>query len=217
MGSALLGIGFAGMLALLIYASGADLSHEDASVWGEWWYRITFGVSVAMAAVGAYYLGAVWFGWPTWSTAIERALQPRLVNTTAEAHLLVHPDYVVVKIGSVNAGRGNIDGAMLNVLVPEFITEMERCDERGGTGHRDHMGGTSHTPEALIPYQPNLGSIYWNGNLSYPGRFARIAFFRLRMPGLPHDFPLRLKVSAPELDEPVDEVFHIHVSNLPKP
>jgi hypothetical protein len=166
MGGTLFGIGFGATLALLIYASGLSRSEKGGSAWGETWYIGFFAFAIVVALVGVYFLFAVWSGFQTGSTAIERAFQPRLVDTTAEAHLLVPPDYVAVKIGTINAGRGNVDEALVNVLVPEFITLIDRCDELGGRGH---MGSFSHTTEALIPYQPNLGSIYWNGNVSFPG------------------------------------------------
>jgi hypothetical protein len=213
-GGGLFGIGFAGTLALLIYASEVSLSDEGRSVWGEPWFLGFFAFAIFVGLMGAYFLAAVWSGWPTGSTAIERAFQPRLMDTTVEAYRLVHPHYVVVKIGTINAGRGNIDGALVNVLVPDFITEIDRCGEDGGTGHPHHLGGVDHTSETLITYQPNRQSIYWNGNISFPGRIARIAYFRLKKPGMRHDFPLRLRIVSPELKEPFDQQFHIRASML---
>lgn len=187
------------------------------SVWGEFWLWFLLALPIVLAVVGAYYLVAVWWSrLPTGTTAIERVFQPRLVNVVAEATLYGGED-IVFKVGAFNAGRGNIDGAMLNVLVPEFATRMERCTENGFVGLDEHKGGVSGTPEALISYRPTLGSIYWNGNLSFPGRMARVAYFRITKPGVPHDFPIRFKVIAPELDEPFDEVFCIRVSELTEP
>ena len=207
-GGALFGIGFAGTLALLIYASEVARSDTGGSVWADIWFLAFFAFAIAVGSLGVYLLAAVWFGWPTWTTAIERAFQPQLVDTTAVAHRLVHPNFVVVKIGTYNAGRGNVEDALVNVLVPDFITDIQRCDERGGIGHPLHMTipGT-HTSEGLIPYQPSVGSIYWDGRVSFPGRIALIAYFLLAMPGMRHDFPLRLKITAPELQEPVEQDF----------
>jgi hypothetical protein len=214
MGGTLFGIGFAGTLALVIYASQVSLSDKGGSVWGAAWFMGFFAFAILVALIGVYFLVAVWSGLPTGATGIERAFQPRLVDTTAEAHVLVPPNYIVVKIGLRNAGRGNVD-ALVNVLVPDFISQIDRCDERGGIGYPLHMGGAAaHSSEALIRYQPNLGSIYWNGTIDFPGRIARIIYFRLEMPGMRHDFPLLLKITAPELDEQVEQRFHIHASAL---
>lgn len=211
-GGALFGIGFAGTLALLIYASEVGRSVTGGSVWGDKWFLGFFAFALAVGLIGVYLLAAVWFGFPTWTTAIERAFQPRLIDTNAEAHRLVHPDYVVVKIGTINAGRGNVTRAMVNVVVPDFITQIDRCGEDGGTGNPRHDGESAHTSEALIRYQPNRGSIFWNGYIDFPGRTARVTYFRLMMPGMRHDFPLRLRITSPELEEPIEEQFHIRAS-----
>jgi hypothetical protein len=218
-GGGLFGIGFAVLVALLVYAAQLSRSTPPGSAWDEKWFLASFALALLSGGIGVYFLIAVWVGlptWlPTWTTAMEREFQPRLVDTSAEGHRLVPPEYIVVKIGTRNAGRGNVDKANVNVLVPDFITYIERCDERGGTDNpRYSGGGTDQTSEALIRYQPDVGSIYWNNTVSFPGRVAWVAYFLLRLPGTRHDFPLRLKITAPELEEESEQDFHIRTSDL---
>jgi hypothetical protein len=214
-GGGLFGIGFGGLIALLIYASQLSRSTPPSSAWDERWFLACFALALLSGGIGVYFLIAVWLGLPTWTTAIERTFQARLVDTNAEGHRLVPHNYIVVKIGTRNAGRGNVDKANVNVVVPDFITYIERCDERGGQGNPRYAGGgTDRTSEALIPYQPDLGSIYWNNTVSFPGRVAWVAYFLLDLPGTRHDFPLRLKITAPELEEPFEQDFQIRTSHL---
>ncbi|MET1012027.1 MAG: hypothetical protein ABWY83_06575, partial [Actinomycetota bacterium] len=99
---------------------------------------------------------------------------------------------IVFAAATWNPGRGNVDNASLNVVVPAFFTSIERCSHLGETGKEEHKGAWDNTPEALIPYQPDLGSIYWSGGVSFSGRMSRIIYFRLtKEPGVFHNFPVQ--------------------------
>ncbi len=155
---------------------------------------------------GAYLIVAVYAGWPTLTTAAQRVYKPRLVDAEASVRGFPPDGSVVFQIGAVNTGRGNLDDAYLNVVVPSFITRMERCTQDGECGRDEHKGAFSFGAER-----------YWNGNLSFPGRMSRVVFFRVW--GKPHeplrDFIVRFKVFSPLLDEPLEQEFEIAVSTPP--
>jgi hypothetical protein len=164
-------------------------------------------VAAVSALAGGYLILGVYRGWPLPTTATERLFRPSL--TSAAAHVIsVHGHKVVFQIGIENAGRGDVPNGLLNVVVPEFVSELHRCTESGRIGQPEHKGAVSHTSEALLPDEPETHSIYWNGNVSYPGRMSRIIYFRATISPI-RDFPLRLKVIAPDLDEPFDERFFL--------
>lgn len=213
LGGTLAALGGAGLVALCIYAAEAAASSPDRpSAWGETWFQVLFGTSAALAVLGAYILTSVMIGLPFPATRLERIMQPRLTGTEARAARVDGTD-VVFQIGTYNAGRANVDGAMVNVVVPEYINELHRCSENGEIGRPEHKGGCSGVPESLVPGQPDLGSIYWNGNVSYPGRTHRVVYFRAVM-SEPRGFPMRLEITSPELDESLERRFDITVADL---
>jgi hypothetical protein len=206
MGGTLLGLGGAGMVALLIYAA-ERVANKDSSAWGLVWFLTVFAISALMAISGAYVLSAVYLlALPLPKTRSERKFRPNL--RFVEAHLVSLREIMVFQIGVQNAGRGNVPEALLNVVVPEFIAELHRCTEAGEIGRQEHRGEYSHTPESLIPDQPDVRSIYWNGNVSFPGRTHRIVYLRATMNEV-RDFPVRLEITSPELDEPLEKHFEI--------
>jgi hypothetical protein len=142
-GGTLVGLGGAGMIALLIYAAEAGGGNQP-SPWGQTWFQSIFSVSAFFAALGAYVLLSVWFPLPLWATRSEREFQPRLEGT--EAHVRkAYGNHVIFQIGTYNAGRGNVDGAIVNVIVPEFATELHRSTEDGEIG-RESTRERGHVP-----------------------------------------------------------------------
>ena len=156
---------------------------------------------------GLYVLGGIYVGWWLPTTAVERLFRPNLRDLEASIVKVSDPQ-VILRVGLYNAGRDNVPDAILNVVVPEFITEIHRCAEDGEIGREEHKGTFSRTPEPLIQDQPKLHSIYWNGNVSYPGRTHRVAYFRVTMPET-RDFPVRLEITAPGLEEPFHARFEL--------
>jgi len=209
MGGTLAALGGAGVVALLIYWADGRVDHQP-SAWGQGWFQGVFAFSALLGLAGAYVLVAVWVRLPLPATRLERDLQPRLERMTADVTRR-EGDQLFIRIGAFNAGRANIDGAMLNVLVPDYFTELDRCSEHGEVGRDEHKGATSHTPESLLERQPEVGSIYWNGNVSFPGRMSRVIYYRAVMATEVETFPLRLKVFASELDRLPNERFVLDV------
>lgn len=208
MGGTFLGLGGAGMVTLLIYAA-QRMTDKQPSAWGLTWFLAVFAVAALMALGGAYVLAAVYVvELPLPLTRSERKFRPHLKDPVAQLVSVSQEIIVVFQIGLNNAGRGNVPEALLNVVVPEFIAELHRCTEMGEIGRPEHRGSYSYTPESLLPDQPDLGSIYWNGNVSYPGRSHRVVYLRATMKER-RDFPVRLEVTAPELDEPLKAHFEI--------
>lgn len=211
LGGTLLGLGAAAMIALLIFSADEQFS-GDRSAWCLLWFPIVFGIAAVAAATGLYVLGAVMFGWPFPATYIERQFQPRLEGTTVRV-ISSRRGEVVFSVGTYNAGRSNIDAALVNVVVPDFIREIHRCTERGETGRPEHAGAFSSVPEKLQPDDDETASIYWNGNISFPGRIHRIAYFKVVM-DTRRDFPIRLQITAPELEEPLQQRFDLNLSGV---
>jgi hypothetical protein len=203
----LLGIG--GVMLSIVFPLAAAV---DPPALTAWWFLALSSIGGALALVGTYMVVAVYAGCWLPATARERAFRPRLQD--AEAHVLrLDENDAVFRIALYNAGRGNVDGALLNVVVPDFITELHRCSETGVTGLEEHKGAYSSTPEALLEDDPDVGSIYWNGNVSFPGRMHRLIFFRATLTSL-RDFPVRLEITAPELETPFNKRFHLSLPTV---
>jgi hypothetical protein len=198
-----LGVGGVG-LTILIPLAAAVKPHD----WTAAWFLIPTCCMGALAVAGLYMIGAVYRGWPMPETASERVFAPDL--RAIEAHVTkVDGDGVLIRIALRNYGRGNINDALVNVVLPAFFTSIRRCAEDGGLGH--HQGAWSTTSENLGTGRLQT-SIYWNGNVSFPGRMSRIIFFRapLSDPSV-RTFPLRLEVTAVELERALDQRFTIMI------
>jgi hypothetical protein len=126
--------------------------------------------AVAVAGVcgilGLYVIvGGVYLGWWTPATAVERALQPNLRDAEAEV-FLVQDKHVFFQIGVYNSGRDNLDGAHLNVIVPEFVSEMHRCTVEGKLAEKnikERFGagqGTSDFGTGLCPSQAGKSALF---------------------------------------------------------
>jgi hypothetical protein len=116
MGGALLGLGGAGIIALLIYAAQRSLSNQD-SAWDEGWFIAVFVVAAALALAGVYVYLAVFSPLPLPPTWSERQFQPRLDGTSVRAERIADGD-LVIAVAALNSGRTNIERADLNVAVP---------------------------------------------------------------------------------------------------
>lgn len=138
-----------------------------------------------------YMLIAIYAGWPLPRTASERehATDLRFI----EAHALrVDDGRIVFQVAFRNDGRGDVENALVNVVVPRRLEYLHRVRENG-TSHPDD-GGRSETDEYL-PGGDEM-SLYRNGNITFPGRISRIAYFAGAM-SLQHDFPIRIKPCGP--------------------
>ena len=61
MGGTLLGVGGAGVVALLIYAAQVAADPKRDPAWSQTWFIAVFIVAALMAVGGLYFLGAIWF------------------------------------------------------------------------------------------------------------------------------------------------------------
>lgn len=152
--------------------------------------------SIAIAAVcfatGVYLLvGGVYLGKWTPTTYLDRAFRPHLVEVEAWV-ARVHHNAVIFRIKLRNAGRDDLNGAYVIVIVPEFITEMARTNAEGEGGHPELLGGFWREDER-----------FWNGNVSFPGRLHKLMHFRVEMSPV-RDFSAELRISAPALDTPLE-------------
>ena len=150
-------------------------------------------IAVACGVLGVYVLiGGVYLGWWTPATALERRLQPRLVDAQARMTLILDHGDFVMELLIRNAGWDNLDDAYLNIIVPETVSELKRSNPAGDVHVVQPQNRGAFT---------ELRQRFWEGNVSFPGRMPRIAYFRATARRA--EFPLRIKVkvSSPALDE----------------
>jgi len=152
-------------------------------------------VAGVCAFVGAYLIvGGVYLGWPSFTTAAERVFRPRLVNASSR---LVQTDRgIVFELAALNEGRDDLIDANLNVVVPTFVTKLDRCSAHGQVGLPEHKGA----------FFPGRQEGFWHGTVTFPGRMTRIVYFRAEMEPV-RDFWVRWKVIAPVLNPTLEETF----------
>ncbi len=177
-------------------AVGAVLVGFGAVILGLIAPEAAYVASALCIAAGGYLVIGVYMGWPLPTTAAERAFRP---NLTVELTGLRDSgdDFVVFHVAIKNHGRGDANDAFVNVVVPDFVTEMARCTAEGETGLEEHKGAFSREAEQ-----------FWNGNVSFPGRRTRFVFFRVTLPDQ-RGFPVRLNVTSPELNTPLEHRFEL--------
>lgn len=185
----LLGVGGVGLSILAPLTASAD-----SPDWTAVWFLASAAAFGLFSALGVYVVVAVYVGWPLPPTAAQRAFRPNLADLKARIR---HRDerHAIVEISVRNRGRGDLNDALVNLIVPEFVDEVERCTADGGPGRPEHAGAFWKEDEK-----------FWNGNVSFPGRMVRLLFFRLTMPA-DRDFSMRLKVFSPTLPEIFERSF----------
>jgi hypothetical protein len=157
-------------------------------------------VGAICGVAGIYMVASVYTGWPTFRTATDRVFQPKLSEARAEYRRHINDD-VVFLIRVENSGRDNLNNALVNVVVPDFVRSLKRSTADGDVGREEHRGVFSIEDER-----------FWSGDVSFSGRMTTFIFFRASLPSL-RDFAVRFKVFSPELDE----LFEAHLHIQPPP
>jgi hypothetical protein len=158
-------------------------------------------VAIACAATGIYMIvGGVYLGLPTPTTAVERALAPRLRSIGARVTRIVAGD-PVFSIRIQNTGRDDLNDALINLTVPDDFHSLKRCTASGEVNRPEHRGS----------FWDEDGQKFWNGTVAFPGRSLSVFYFRATLPTV-HDFSVTFKVHSPALDEPPEFPFHLSVA-----
>ena len=180
----------------------------DPSPWGAVWFLVPMSIGTAIGFSGLYIVAAVYLGLPLPQTAAEREFTPRL--KAVEAHVLGKTirGAPIFQIAFNNEGRGDVTDALVNVIAPNFVSALQRRTENGV--RHPHEGACSTTSESLIKGEDGnpVESIYWNGNVTFPGRVHRIIYFHANMES-PRSFPIRVQVISVALAEPVSARFDL--------
>jgi hypothetical protein len=155
-------------------------------------------VAAACTVAGLYLIvGGAYFGLPSLRTATDRAFSPKLEGAKAEIDR-VEGNNAIVRIEVANTGRDDLNGAVVIVSVPSFVSRLDRCNYQGEVGLPQHKGEF---------YKDNEAS-FWNGNVSFPGRLPRVVFFRVTLSTL-RAFEVEFKVSSPGLHDAVVSTFQL--------
>ena len=123
-GSALLATGLVGVTILVPLAVAAK-----NQPWTAPWFLALLGITASLACAGFYMLLAVYSGWWLPRTHLDRVFSPKIVLDSATAR--VDSGMVMLHLGLRNDGRGNVRRAVVNLVVPTFVTALHRCDVRG--------------------------------------------------------------------------------------
>jgi hypothetical protein len=147
--------------------------------------------AVVCFIAGAYLIASVYTGWPSLLTAQARVFRPRLTNARAEVRQGSQNVYILL-VRVDNTGRDNLVDADVNLVVPEIVESMWRCD-RNGNNLPIGEAGQLHIEDER----------FWAGNETFSGRMTKLMFFKTYIPGA-DDFSARLKIIAPALDDPLE-------------
>jgi hypothetical protein len=193
-------------LSILLPLAAAAKQHP----WTAIWFLAPASAAGALAVIGFYIVAAVYVGWPLPPTAAEKALTPQLRAIDARFDGMTLGGHVTFQLHLDNPGRVDITNALINVVAPNFVLKLYRRKETGDT-HPDD-GSYSETSVSLIADDAGkpLPSIYWNGNVTFPGRTHRFLFFSAVMKE-PRSFPIRVGITAESLSEPLSAHFEIFV------
>jgi hypothetical protein len=168
--------------------------------WHAAWFLVPSSIAGGIGLLGFYMLIAVYTGWPLPRTHSEREAAPRL---TAENAYVVraYGRVVIFQVGFKNEGRGDLDAATVNVLVPNFAIALARCDSSGNS--IDSRGRAEPTSESVTvdEHGKPLPSVFWDERLDFPGRVSRPIYFRVTLAGDQAELPVVVKVTAPPLDD----------------
>lgn len=203
-GAALLAIGGGGILALLIYAAGVSRSES----WCAPWFLASFGVAGVVTLTGVYMLAALYIPLPLPQTRAAREVSPDLridsIDLLGLNAMSVHRTLVVdFRIGLMNHGRGDVTGAVANVLVPVTAMEFTRVDADGAVSSQ---GTIRQTPESI--QNDNAGnplpSRYWTAHgLVFPGRTASPLDFRAVLSRDTPSFRVKVEIVSADLARPL--------------
>jgi len=195
-GAALLAIGAGAILTLLIYEAQSPHTH----LWHTAWFLAAFTVAAFLTTTGIYILAALYLPLPLPPTRGERIASPRL--QPRDAHVVeAKGSQVIFGLGFYNSGADELENAVVNVVVPDFVSQLERCNERGAALAE---GTWSYTPEsiAIDDQDRPLPSVYWNGRVTFPGQVSRLIFFRATLSPL-QDIPVKLLIMGAGLQKPL--------------
>lgn len=207
-GSALLATGGIGLAILLPLTAAAK-----EGPWTTWWFLTLAPISCALGLTGFYMLTAVYTGAWLPRTALERRFTPRLVWSDTSV-VRADEKAVVFRVGIGNEGRDNLDDAVVNLVVPSFVTRIWRSEESGERFREP--GDQSTTPESLLDDDAGrpIASTSWLGRMDFPGRTYRVMFFRAEMDTV-RGFPARVLVVGPALDEGFTHYFTVEADAGP--
>jgi hypothetical protein len=167
----LLGAGVIGLSVVLPLAAGA----KQPDPWTAFWFLLPCSIAGLCTVLGSYILLAIYTGWSLPRTAGERESAPDLHTQDIRLRHLRGNEYVL-ELGYINEGGGDVRDAMLNVLVPDFVSPFQRCLD-DGTPIAE--GGLAHTSESLMIDASGvpIESSYWNGPVTFPAHAARPLHF----------------------------------------
>lgn len=181
-------------LGILIPLAAAAREHP----WGEAWFLIPTIVAGCLGLAGLYTLAAVYAGWWLPQTAVERIGQPRLSDAVIR-QVGMDGKLLVFEVGVKNEGKEDVPNGIVNLLVPDWATNLARSSDGGSP---IHVGSVLHTAETL---DGQHGSWYWTGTEVFPGVTAKLLYFRVKLPEA-RNLPIKLKVSSSALAEPFEQV-----------
>jgi hypothetical protein len=195
-GAALLTVGAAGVLALLIAAGTATVSPP---LWGELWFLAAVSFFGLLTAVGLYVLSAVYFRLPLPQTRAARETRADLelgeitVSSDGDGFSVVH--------APTGCGRLDIDNATMNFRVPDF-SKVHPCMADGKPLLLP--GRMEHTSESLYP-DNRCGSNYWAQQRMHFSAFVALPmYFRLDYGDHAEPFPIHLRITASALHGAVE-------------
>ena len=199
-GGTFFGIGWGGILTLLIAAAVSPTAPPASGLIHLWWYFPAVGISVFFVIVGAWFIGGVY--WPILKlprTALAREMVPK-IGIAQIAMLRTAGARVWFRVGFHNSGRGDLTDATVNIVVPD-LGSFWQCDLNG-----NDYAPSQPTSESICTDSSGkpIPSAYWIGrSMTFPGRTAYPIDFRMEMVPALTSFPVLVRLTAADLDEPL--------------
>jgi hypothetical protein len=194
----------AGAVAVIAISIAAP-SHA----WCAAWFILLCVVALVIGLGGTAFVLGPFRGWNLPLTAATKLARPDLKISQLSVHAIADKlpsggAAVIVHVGFINEGGGDIERATLSFLTPDSATRIVRCDAEGNpTG----KGEQNRTPEGTlmdvssgVPVADQTGSLYWaERNVTIDAHTAAPAYFRVELPELPERLPVRVFVVSSAL------------------
>jgi hypothetical protein len=185
---------------VVIAISLASPSHA----WCAAWFISLCVVALLIGLAGTAFVVGPFRGWNLPLTAASKLARPDVKISTLSVFAIADKTpsggaAIIIHVGFINEGGGDIERATLSFLAPDFATSVVRCDERGnptGKGDQNRTSeGTLMDPESGVPVAGQTGSLFWaERNVTFDAHTAVPAYFRVDVPELPERLPVRVFV-----------------------
>jgi hypothetical protein len=213
-GGTFFGIGWGGVLTLLIAAGATSPEPGMAALTDRWWYFPAIGLSAFFVLVSAWFIAGVYL--PLLKlpqTALAREMAPDLrldrVTILDSGRTLGGEIRVLFHLGFRNHGRGDVFNTGVTVVIPDVIRNFRCCDMFGNELLFGQFGKTSESLQTDGDGQP-LESLTWTAaGLPFYGSAATPMYFLFFQPDPPQPVRVRVHANSSDLPGPIEGIYEL--------